>query len=128
VPTDALGHEVVKLFVEPSASRDRLTAGMYIPKDESDPIGCLEAALVETLRTEPIEGRIRIAVKEGKIAAHTPEDLLAAARDHGVITAEEFAAMERVAHLRAEVIRVDHFPQDFGVSEIQQPTRHRAAA
>jgi acyl-CoA dehydrogenase len=128
VPTDQLGHEVVKLFVEPSASRDRLTAGMYIPKEESDPIGCLEAALIETLRTEPIEARIRTAVKDGKIAAHTPEDLLAAARDHGIVTAEEFAALERVAHLRAEVIRVDHFPQDFGVSEIQQPTRHRAAA
>jgi acyl-CoA dehydrogenase len=128
VPTDHLGHDVVRLFTEPSASRDRLTAGMYLPKDESDPIGCLEAALVETLRTEPIEVKIRTAVKDGKIAAYTAEGLLVAARDTGVITADEFAAMERVSALRAEVIRVDDFPQDFGVSEIQQPTRHRAAA
>jgi len=128
VPTDHLGHDVVRLFTEPSASRDRLTAGMYLPKDESDPLGCLEAALAETLRTEPVEAKIRAAVKDGKIAAYTAEGLLAAARDTGVITLEEFAAMERVSALRAEVIRVDDFPQDFGVSEIQQPTRHRAAA
>jgi acyl-CoA dehydrogenase len=128
VPTDHLGHDVVRLFTEPSASRDRLTAGMYLPKDEHDPIGCLEAALVETLRAEPIEVKIRTAAKDGRISAYTAEGLLAAARDAGVITPEEFAAMERVSALRAEVIRVDDFPQDFGVSEIQQPTRHRAAA
>jgi acyl-CoA dehydrogenase len=128
VPTDRLGHEVVTLFTEPSASRDRLTAGMYLPKDEADPIGCLEAALVETLKAEPAEARIRAAAKDGRIAAMTPDLLIAAARDAGVISADEFAAMERVGRLRAEVIRVDDFPQDFGISEMQQPTRHRAAA
>jgi acyl-CoA dehydrogenase len=128
VPPDRIGHEVVKLFTEPSASRDRLTAGMFLTTDESDPLGCLEAALIETLRTEPIEAKMRAAMKEHKISGYTAEALLAAARDTGVITPEEFASMERVNKLRAEVIRVDDFPQDFGVSEIQQPTRHRAAA
>jgi acyl-CoA dehydrogenase len=128
VPTDQLGHEVVKLFTEPSASRDRLTAGMFLPKSEQDPIGCLEAALVETLRTEPYEAKIRAAVKQGKLHALTPEALLEAARDSGDITGDEFAALERVARLRAEVVRVDDFPQDFGISEIVQPTRHRVAA
>lgn len=129
VPTDHLGHEVVRLITEPSASRDRLTAGMYLPKSEADPIGCLEAALIETLRTEPIEAKIRAATKEGKLTVHyPPEAIPAEARDKGVISADEYAALERVTRLRNEVIRVDHFPQDFGVSEIQQPTRHRAAA
>jgi acyl-CoA dehydrogenase len=128
VPTDQLGHEVVKLFTEPSGSRDRLTAGMYLPQDEADPIGCLEAALVETLKTEPIETKIRGAAKDGRITAMTQDALIAAARDAGVISADEFAAMERVGKLRAEVIRVDDFPQDFGISQMQQPTRHRAAA
>ncbi len=30
VPSDRLGHEVAKLLIEPSATRDRLTAGMYV--------------------------------------------------------------------------------------------------
>ncbi len=29
VPSDKLGHEVARLLIEPSATRDRLTAGMY---------------------------------------------------------------------------------------------------
>ncbi len=128
VPHDQLGHEVVKLFTEPSASRDRLTAGMYLPKDEKDPIGCLEAALVATLQTEPVEAKIRAAMKQGKLSALTAEGLLSAAHDTGLITADELVAMQRVAALRDEVIRVDDFPQDFGVSEMQQPARHRAAA
>jgi acyl-CoA dehydrogenase len=101
---------------------------MYLPRDEADPIGCLEAALIETLRTEPYDAKIRAAIKAGKIAAHTPEALLVAARDAGIVSGEEFTALERVAKLRAEVIRVDDFPQDFGISEIVQPTRHRVAA
>ena len=31
VPSDKAGHEVAKLLLEPSATRDRLTAGMYLP-------------------------------------------------------------------------------------------------
>src|SRR6476646_9653635 len=30
VPSDRLGHEVARLLIEPSAARDRLTAGMYL--------------------------------------------------------------------------------------------------
>ena len=30
VPSDKLGHDVAKLLIEPSATRDRLTAGMYL--------------------------------------------------------------------------------------------------
>ena len=31
IPSDKLGHDVAKLLLEPSATRDRLTAGMYLP-------------------------------------------------------------------------------------------------
>jgi acyl-CoA dehydrogenase len=32
VPSDALGHDVAKLLIEPSATRDRLTAGVFISR------------------------------------------------------------------------------------------------
>ena len=38
VPSDRAGHEVARLLIEPSATRDRLTAGMYMPSNENDPI------------------------------------------------------------------------------------------
>jgi acyl-CoA dehydrogenase len=37
VPSDKLGHEVAQTLIEPSATRDRLTAGMYVPRDEAMP-------------------------------------------------------------------------------------------
>lgn len=35
VPSDALGREVAKCLIAPYATRDRLTAGMYLPQTEA---------------------------------------------------------------------------------------------
>jgi len=129
VPSDRLGHDVARLLIEPSATRDRLTAGMYVPRDEQDPIGCLEAALEAAIRAESIEARIRAAQKAGEIAGATPEALARAALDKGLIGAAEHAELARAQRLRDRVIQVDDFPQDFGLSEfVKQPTRRKAAA
>ena len=72
MPSDRLGHAVAKLLIEPSATRDRLTAGMYLPRSEADIIGKLEAALEATIAAEPIERKLRDAQKAGTIAG---EDL-----------------------------------------------------
>src|SRR5207247_9067981 len=53
VPSDKLGHEVARLLIEPSATRDRLTGGMYLPRSESDIIGAIQAAVQATLAVEP---------------------------------------------------------------------------
>ena len=36
VPSDRLGHQVARTLIAPSATRDRLTAGMYVPRSEDD--------------------------------------------------------------------------------------------
>jgi acyl-CoA dehydrogenase len=127
-PSDALGHAVARLLIAPSAARDRLSAGMYLPKDESDPIGCLEAALDAAVQAEAIEAKLRAAAKAGDLDAGSPEEVARAAVDAGVITADEDARLERFARLRDEVIRVDDFPQDLGLSEAHEPVPQRAAA
>lgn len=127
-PDDALGHEVARLLIAPSATRDRLSAGMYLPKPESDPIGCLEAALEATIEAESVEARIRAAQKAGTIHGKTPEELAQAALAARVIGAEDQALLKRAAKLRDEVIRVDDFPQDLGVSEAIRPAQPQRAA
>jgi acyl-CoA dehydrogenase len=122
-PSDKLGHKVAQLLIAPGAARDRLTAGMYLPKAETDPIGCLEAALLATMAAEPIEAKIRSADKKGAISGNTPEELVRAALAARVITPQEREQLQRTARLRDEVIRVDDFPQDFGRAE-----RERLAA
>lgn len=129
VPSDRIGHKVAKLLIEPSASRDRLTAEAYIPKTESEAVGALELALVATIEAEPIEARIRAAEKSGALA-NNPDanvrDLAHAAFAAGIVTAAEYAVLKRRNELRDIVIHVDDFPHDLGRTR-QQPLLHKAA-
>jgi acyl-CoA dehydrogenase len=127
VPSDKLGHEVAKCLIQPSATRDRLTADMYVPDDEEDAIGVIEKALHATVAAEAIETKIRAAQKAGKIAGRDAIENERHAREAGIISAEEMALLERRRELRNKVIRVDDFPQDFGVSEIARPSLRAAA-
>ena len=45
-----------------------------------------------------------------------------------MISAQDVALLERATNLRDEVIRVDHFPQDFGLSEALRANPQRVAA
>ena len=74
-------------LIAPSATRDRLTAGMYVGSaDRDDVLAVIDAAMDATIRAEPIDARIRAAQKAGTLAGRTPSDLVqaavAAGRDH----------------------------------------------
>ena len=131
VPSDSLGQSVARLLIESSASRDRLTAGMHISTSEDNPVGAIELAMAAAIAAEPIEEKIRDAVKDARFYVTSGEDPAAAARAAGVITAEEMAVLARARRLSDLVIRVDDFPPDLGASEIR-PTAavrsHKAAA
>ncbi|MGB7540451.1 MAG: acyl-CoA dehydrogenase [Burkholderiales bacterium] len=127
-PSDDLGHQVARLLIAPSETRDRLTAGTYLPRSETEPLGCLEAALNATIEAEAVEAKMRAAQKAGTLGGERPEELTRAALAANVITAAEQRLLERAAQLRDEVIRVDDFPQDFGLSEAAKPAPQRAAA
>jgi acyl-CoA dehydrogenase len=131
VPSDELGHTVAKLLIEPSATRDRLTAGMHISSSEENPVGAIELALAATLAAEPIEAKIRDAVKAGRLSVKAREDRIAAAQAAGVIGAEEASALRRAQRLVDKVVRVDDFPPDLGASEMRVSAAvvaHKAAA
>ena len=127
-PSDHVGHQIAQALITPSAQRDRLTAGMHIPADAAEPIAVLEAALAATVKAEAIEAKIRTAQKAGHLKAATPAALVEAALAAGLINAEEHAHLELTAKLRAEVVRVDHFPQDLGHSETMKPVSPQRAA
>jgi acyl-CoA dehydrogenase len=132
-PLDSRNHECATIALEPGAARDRLTAGVYVPKGEADATGVLEAAFLATVACEPIEKKFREAVKAGQLAPRSGVDTALLARDQGVITPEEYAQWQRKESLRKRVIQVDDFPQDFGRAEILQklgdekPTHAKAA-
>ncbi len=108
-PSDQLGHEVAALLMQPGAARDRLTAGIYLPDDEQEAVGALEASLASTLACEPLQARLQAARKSGKLKAMEELLRIAEARDTGLITAEQALELERDYALRRRVIMVDDF-------------------
>jgi len=132
-PLDSRNHECARIALEPGAARDRLTAGIYLPKGEADATGVLETAFLATVACEPIEKKFREAVKSGALTPRSGTDTAQLARDQGVISPEEYAQWQRKEALRKRVIQVDDFPQDFGRAEIvqrlldEQPARAKAA-
>ncbi|MGQ0655111.1 MAG: acyl-CoA dehydrogenase [Betaproteobacteria bacterium] len=122
---DARNRDCARLVLEPGAARERLTAGMYVPKTESDATGILEAAFAATIACEPIDEKLRKAVKKGKMAPRPGVDLGTLALESNLISKEEFAQWQRKEALRKAVIKVDDFPQDFGRAEIMEKLEGR---
>jgi acyl-CoA dehydrogenase len=131
VPSDELGHQVAKALIEPSATRDRLTAECHLPKSEDEPVGAIELALAATLAAEAVEAKIRAADKEGRFEANpraNVRDIAQAAAELGIITAAEYEVVKRRNALRDIVVRVDDFPFDYGIATASQPAADRMAA
>ena len=131
VPSDDVGHQVAKLLIAPSATRDRLTAECFLPLEENEPVGVIELALKATLEAEGIEAKIRAAEKDGRFD-NNPQanvrDIAVAAFEAGVINAAEYEIMRRRNHLRDIVVRVDDFPFDYNVATANKPAECRKAA
>ena len=117
-PLDARNRESAQILLEPGATRDRLTAGCYLAKGESDPTAVVEAAFLATIACEPIDEKLRKTVKKGKLVARPGVELGLIAKEQQLITPEEYTQWARKEMLRKQVIKVDDFPQDFGRAEI----------
>jgi len=120
-PSDQLGHRVARLMMEDSPARDRLTAGMFIWKDEADPVGRLEIALDLAPAAEEVEAKLRAAAKGSPVTLHTSAERIAAGVESGVITAREAELLERFLAVRHACIMVDDFPHDAGRHVVEQP-------
>ncbi|WP_292979074.1 acyl-CoA dehydrogenase [Nitrosomonas sp.] len=111
-PADSLSHEVARLILTPGEVRDRLTAGIYLPKEENDPLALLEKALSCAIACEPVEARLRQAVRDKTLSSHE-NGLISQALALGIITSREAELLEQMKTLRRRVIMVDDFSPDF---------------
>ena len=114
-PLDSRNRECAQILLEPGAARDRLTAGMYLPKG-ADATAILEAAFLAAVACEPLDRKLREAQKSG------------ASNPQSVLTADELAQWQRKEALHREVIKVDDFPQDFGRSKLALSQSSKLAA
>jgi acyl-CoA dehydrogenase len=112
-PSDRLGQRVAALLLAPSPTRERLTAGIFLPTTLDEPLGRIEAALGQVIAAEPIEKKLREALKNGRVTGGDEAGIRAAALAAGVITAAEAQALAAADAARNAVIRVDDFPADY---------------
>ncbi len=112
-PTDISGHKAADLILNPSAARDRLTAGLYLPDAEqyhlSEPMSRLEYALHCVIAAEPAEKTLRSALRNGKISETTREQQIRQALELNIINGEEANLLTTADAARREAIMVDDF-------------------
>ncbi len=111
-PSDQLDHRVADILLAPSASRDRLTDGIFIPESNDEPLGRIEDALVKVIAAEDIEKKILQSVKSGTIKKGLGEDVIEEALQSGTINEDEYKIAITAMNIRKEVIKVDDFPKD----------------
>jgi len=112
-PDDHLIHQVARLALEPSATRDRLTAGIYITNDPADRMGRIEDALHKTLAVAELEKQLRKLMKSGQLVAHTVTEAILEAGSKGLL--DKFSVEKLLAARRAtaNAVRVDDFPAEY---------------
>ncbi len=107
-PPDQLDQAIVSLLQTPGPVRDRLTAGMFLPQDPSEPIARLEQALALTLVTSESDKKLRKGVKTGRLKPGP--GAIDAALEEGLILPEEAERLRQAWAQVLEVIAVDAFP------------------
>jgi len=107
-PSDRLDHKLSRIIQTPSATRDRIGRGMFLEATENNPVGMMEAALIDILAAEPVYDRVCKAAKTklpfmqlGKVADKGLE--------LGVIDQEEADLLRRAEEGRLRTINVDDF-------------------
>jgi acyl-CoA dehydrogenase len=116
-PSDRLGHAIGDLVMNPSATRDRLSAYIYKTAGAHNPLGQLQEALLLTGAAEPLEKRIRVdGVKTGRVTALDLPGQIAQSLSLGIISDGEAALLRDYDAKVQDIINVDDFaPHELGV-------------
>lgn len=115
-PSDQLTKECAEILSEPSATRKRITAGIY-DGCATDGIRELTRAFYLVCETEPLRRKLR---KTGRT--------LEEARTSGPLTAEEIAKLDEAEEARARAIAVDDFAPEEITGRLARRIREEDAA
>ncbi len=111
-PSDQLGHQVAKAITTPGALRDRLSPGIFVPQDPTSALGRLELALTLCAEAEPVQKKLKDAIRNKLLPKARTEQLLDQAVENGILTAPERDLLQRAEAARHEAITVDSFTLD----------------
>lgn len=109
LPSDGLGSAVAQSLQTPGQSRDRLTAGIYLPTSEQEALGRLDHAFSLVHQAQVVLKKIKAASQTGHLPAIKPEQLVSLAHSTNLISEEEMALIDQTTLAQMDVIQVDDF-------------------
>ncbi|OYZ23264.1 MAG: acyl-CoA dehydrogenase [Bdellovibrio sp. 28-41-41] len=110
--SDGWSHVISTKILEDSDFRDRLTTGIYMPKEKGQQIERLENAFKIVLKSENAEKKIKKAIRESVLPKKKIFELLEEAKSKNVITDEELRLIKESDSVRFDAILVDDFDED----------------
>ena len=110
-PSDKLETKVVEVITQDNEARDRLTAGLFLEDGDNNPLAHVNAVFLESLGLEPINAKIRQAVKDKVLPKLQGLELIAAAHEADVISDTEANQLKGFDEHLMSVIHVDDFDQ-----------------
>lgn len=112
-PDDRVIQQAASILLNDSATRDRLTDGIYLNSEENDPTGRIERAFRAVLDAEAVEKKITQARRSGKLVVQRQSEIIDQAFAAGFIDATEVELARCAEKAVRDAIRVDEFPPGF---------------
>lgn len=113
--SDGWSHAISNAMIGDAAHRDRMTEGIYIPKESertTEQMARLDYAFTIVHKAEAAEKKIRKAIKEGQLPKKKAAQLLDEARAKKVITEDDFKLLQEADQIRYDAVLVDDFSED----------------
>lgn len=131
-PDDSLSQKLAEAIMLPTATRDRLTQGIYRTAEPGNPLGLLHEALVLAQTAEPLEKRLRVdGVKTGRVTALDLPGQIQQGLGLGILSGAEAATLQEYDRKVMELAQVDDFdPSELGTeagnttSDLHSPRLH----
>jgi acyl-CoA dehydrogenase len=131
-PDDSLSQKLAEAIMLPTATRDRLTQGIYRTAEPGNPLGLLHEALVLAQTAEPLEKRLRVdGVKTGRVTALDLPGQIQQGLGLGILNGAEAATLQEYDRKVMELAQVDDFdPSELGTeagnttSDLHSPRLH----
>ena len=108
-PDDRLGGQVARGLLNGDQMRLRLSPDVFVPDDEDESLGRLEAALARVVAAEDGRRKLRDAIHDGRLQAEPADTLAERGEASGVIDTDERLRLQAAERAREQVIQVDAF-------------------
>ncbi|MEO5378621.1 MAG: acyl-CoA dehydrogenase [Magnetococcus sp. DMHC-6] len=109
-PSDKMTHALADLLLQPSAVRDQLTSGIFIPTAATDPMAQLEKAWRMSVESEALERKLKPFLSQNSHPSFDTREAIKQAVATETITQLEAQQLRQAESLRNEAIEVNDFP------------------